>query len=349
LEILDWRALRRVFRNGDIGLAECYRDGLIKTNDLTALIRLGIRNQAVLERAIHGNPLLNLGYRLRHLLRRNTPKGSARNIQAHYDLGNDFYSLWLDSSMTYSSARFEYGRHGGLLQAQEAKYQRMLDLVGAKPGEQILEVGCGWGGFAEFAASQGIRVHGLTLSHEQLAFARKRIQEAGLEAWATFELRDYRAAKGRYDHVVSIEMLEAVGQDYWQTYFDQLHRLLKPGGRVAIQSIVIDEEHFERYSQGTDFIQQYIFPGGMLPSTERMQQIASEAGFQVGVREDFGADYAETLRRWAHRFEQQLPAVQTLGFDEEFIRLWRFYLAYCEAGFDEGRIDVVQLQLEREG
>ena len=215
LEILDWRALRRVFRNGDIGLAECYRDGLIKTNDLTALIRLGIRNQAVLERAIHGNPLLNLGYRLRHLLRRNTPKGSARNIQAHYDLGNDFYSLWLDSSMTYSSARFECGRQGGLLQAQETKYQRMLDLVGAKPGEQILEVGCGWGGFAEFAASQGIRVHGLTLSHEQLAFARKRIQEAGLEAWATFELRDYRAAKGRYDHVVSIEMLEAVGQAYW--------------------------------------------------------------------------------------------------------------------------------------
>lgn len=347
LELLSWRALRRVFRNGDIGLAECYRDGLIRSNDLTGLLRLAIRNQAVLERAIHGNRLLNLGYRLRHLLRRNTPRGSARNIQAHYDLGNDFYRLWLDSSMTYSCARFEQSRHGSLLQAQEAKYRCMLALVGARPGDRLLEIGCGWGGFAEYAARQGIRVHGLTLSREQLVYARRRIASAGLDRLAVFELKDYRLMRGRFDHIVSIEMLEAVGEHYWHTYFAQLYQLLKPAGRVAIQSIVIDDAHFERYRQGTDFIQQYIFPGGMLPSPERLEQVAGDCGFTIGTGERFGADYAETLRRWRNRFEKQLPALRGLGFDHAFVQLWRFYLAYCEAGFDEGRIDVMQLQFQR--
>lgn len=347
LQLKNWSALRRIFQHGDIGLAECYRDGLVKTRDLTSLIRLGIRNQGVLERAIHGNPLLNLGYRLRHLLRRNSRRGSERNIQAHYDLGNDFYQLWLDPSMTYSSACFNARRTDDLLLAQQAKYQRMLDLLGARPGDSILEIGCGWGGFAEHAARQGMRVHGVTLSHEQLAYARSRIQQADLQELASFELRDYRDLRGKYDHIVSIEMLEAVGDAYWPGYFRQLYALLRPGGRAALQSIVIQESHFERYRRGTDFIQQYIFPGGMLPSPPRIVEQALSQGLEVNRLESFGADYAETLRRWRRRFEANREAVRQLGFDTAFIRLWRFYLAYCEAGFDEGRIDLLQVSLEK--
>ncbi len=348
LQLVKWVALRRIFRYGDIGLAECYRDGLIKTRDLTALIRLGIQNQAKLEKAIYGHRLLNLGYRIRHLLRRNSRRGSARNIEAHYDLGNDFYRLWLDSSMTYSSARFIDGHEMDLTQAQAVKYRRMIDLVGATPGDSILEIGCGWGGFAEYTARQGIRVHGVTLSRRQFDYARERIQKAELEALATFEVRDYRDIDNRYDHIVSIEMLEAVGERYWPTYFHQLRSLLKPGGRAAIQTIVIDDSHFEPYRKGTDFIQQYIFPGGMLPSPGRIRELAAACGFRIGKTEAFGGDYAETLRRWRCNFEDSLVAVRQLGFDTGFIRLWRFYLAYSEAGFDERRIDVVQMQLVRE-
>ncbi|MEZ5542433.1 MAG: cyclopropane-fatty-acyl-phospholipid synthase family protein [Pseudomonadota bacterium] len=348
LQLSNWAALRTLFRHGDIGLAECYRDGSIDTSDPAALIRLGIRNQDVLERAIHGSTLLNLVYRLKHVLRRNSRRGSARNISAHYDLGNDFYELWLDPSMTYSAARFDAGSGITLLQAQQAKYQRMIDLVGACPGDSLLEIGCGWGGFAVYAARQGIRVHGVTLSRRQLTYARERIGRAGLGALASFELRDYRDLNETYDHIVSIEMLEAVGEAYWPTYFDKLQSLLKPQGRVAIQTIVIGDEHFARYRQGTDFIQQYIFPGGMLPAPGRLQELAGAAGFRIGCYEAFGSDYAETLRRWRRAFEASLGAVRQLGFDTAFIRLWRFYLAYCEAGFDEGRIDVAQLQLVRE-
>ena len=349
MQLSNWSALRKLFRHGDIGLAECYRDGLIGTSNPSALIRLGIRNQEVLERAIHGSRLLNLGYRLKHLLRRNSRRGSARNIGAHYDLGNDFYALWLDPSMTYSAARFDAGREIPLSQAQDAKYQRMLELIRARPGDSLLEIGCGWGGFAEYAARQGIRVQGVTLSRRQLAYARKRIARAGLGSLASFELRDYRDVTETYDHIVSIEMLEAVGEAYWPIYFERLQALLKPGGRAAIQTIVIDDEHFERYRRGTDFIQQYIFPGGMLPAPGRLQELAGAAGFRIGCYETFGPDYAETLRRWRRRFEVNLAALRQLGFDTPFIRLWRFYLAYCEAGFDEGRINVAQFQLVREG
>lgn len=348
VRLTDWRALRRVFRNGGIGLAECYRDGFIQTSDIAALLFLGIQNQKALKKVITGNRLLNFGYRIRHLMRRNSRKGSSKNIQAHYDLGNDFYELWLDPSMTYSSARFETGHNGGLVQAQEAKYQHMLDQVDAKRGDSVLEIGCGWGGFAEYAASRGIRVHGITLSKRQLVYARERIARAGLEDLARFELRDYRDLDGQYDHIVSIEMLEAVGEAYWPVYFLKLRRLLKPGGKAAIQTIIIDDEHFEGYRKRTDFIQQYIFPGGMLPSQDRIHKLAADQGFQVGQIEAFGADYAETLRRWRQRFEDNLSKVRELGFDTAFIRLWRFYLAYCEAGFDEKRIDVVQFRLERE-
>jgi len=348
LQLKDWAALRRIFRNGDVGLAECYRDGLVTSDDLTALIRLGIQNQQALDQAIHGNRLLTLGYRIRHLLRFNSRRGSARNIGLHYDLGNDFYRLWLDSSMTYSSARFNGNLAGDLKIAQQAKYRRMVEFTGAEAGDSILEIGCGWGGFAEHAATRGIRVQGVTVSREQLVFARERLSKAGLAPMVELELRDYRDIDGQYHHIVSIEMLEAVGERYWQTYFQKLNALLTPGGSAAIQTIVIDDAHFEQYRSGTDFIQQHIFPGGMLPSPAKLQQLAEANGFRIERREFFGRDYAETLRRWRSKFEDNLAEVQAQGFDDRFIRLWRIYLAYCEAGFDEARIDVAQLQLVKE-
>lgn len=345
LQLTDWTALRRIFRSGDVGLAECYRDGLVTSDNLTALMRLGIQNQEALDKAIHGSRLLTLGYRIRHLLRFNSRRGSAQNIGFHYDLGNDFYCLWLDSSMSYSSARFDSGHGEDLEQGQQAKYRRMVDFAGARPGDSVLEIGCGWGGFAEHAARQGIHVQGVTVSREQLSFARERLSRAGLASLAELELRDYRDIHGSYDHIVSIEMLEAVGERYWQAYFGKLNALLSPGGRAAIQTIVIDDDHFERYRRGTDFIQQYIFPGGMLPSPVKLREMAAASGFRIGRFESFGGDYAETLRRWRRNFEDNLEQVRQQGFDDQFIRLWRLYLAYCEAGFDEGRINVVQLQL----
>jgi len=348
LQLKDWAALRRIFRNGDVGLAECYQDGLVTSDDLTALIRLGIQNQQALDQAIHGNRLLTLGYRIRHLLRFNSRRGSARNIGLHYDLGNDFYRLWLDSSMTYSSARFNGDLAGDLKIAQQAKYRQTISFSGAEAGDSVLEIGCGWGGLAEHAATRGIRVQGVTVSREQLVHARERLSKAGLASMVELELRDYRDIDGQYDHIVSIEMLEAVGERYWQTYFQKLNALLTPGGSAAIQTIVIDDAHFEQYRSGTDFIQQYIFPGGMLPSPAKLQHLAAANGFRIERSEYFGPDYAETLRRWRNKFEENLESIRQQGFDDRFIRLWRMYLAYCEAGFDEGRIDVAQLQLVKE-
>ena len=343
LELYSWKALKTIFRKGDVGLAEAYRDGLVSCDDLTALARLGIANQKVLNKAVHGSAMMRLAYRLRHLLNINTRRGSKRNIQAHYDLGNDFYSLWLDETMTYSSALFKKGSEEDLATAQTAKYQRILGLTGAQAGDTILEIGCGWGGFAEHAAGQGIKVYGVTLSHEQLDYARERVQSAGLSELASFELRDYRDLQGQFDHIVSIEMIEAVGERYWNSYFQQIKRLLKPTGNAVIQSITIDDRHFENYRNGSDFIQQYIFPGGMLPSPQRLANLVLENNMHFETMHGFGRDYAETLRRWRAAFELQLQRIQRRGFDEEFIRLWRFYLSYCEAAFDEEQIDVVHL------
>ncbi|MBL8438848.1 MAG: class I SAM-dependent methyltransferase [Zoogloeaceae bacterium] len=340
LRVAEWSLFDRVLAAGDIGLGESWMAGGWECDDLAAVLTLLARNRPVLRRAVYGRALSLLGYRLRHLLRANSREGSARNIMAHYDLGNDFYRLWLDDSMTYSAGLFD-GPTDTLEAAQRRKYQRLLAQVGAAPGDTILELGCGWGGFAEVAAREvGCKVLGITLSPAQLRYARER---AAAEAWAdraTFALCDYRDVAGQYDHIVSVEMIEAVGEAYWPTYFRQIAARLRPGGRCAIQAITIDDVLFPRYRRGTDFIQRYVFPGGMLPSRGAIAREASRAGLQIEDDFGFGADYARTLAEWHQRFLARQDAVRALGFPERFLRLWRFYLAYCEAGFRAGDIDV---------
>jgi len=281
-------------------------------------------------------------------LRDNTRKGSRRNILSHYDLGNDFYRLWLDPSMSYSAALFGADRTESLQAAQYRKIDRLLDALNARPGQHVLEIGCGWGGFAERAAQRGLHVHGITLSDAQLQWARARMQTQGLDGRVTLELRDYRDLGARqYDHIVSIEMVEAVGERRWPMYFDTLARNLRSGGRVALQSIDIADATFETYRRGTDFIQQYIFPGGMLPCPRVIREQSARAGLDIIDEHAFGLDYAETLLRWRHAFDAQVQAVRAQGFDDAFIRLWRMYLCYCEAGFREGRTDVRHWVLEK--
>lgn len=345
LALADWGVCSEILRKGDIGFAEAYIVGRADTEDLTQLLLLGALNEQAIEQAVHGRWWATLAYRLRHWLRPNTRAGSRRNIHAHYDIGNDFYRLWLDDTMTYSSALFGGKPSLSLEQAQSAKYGRILGELGARAGDHILEIGCGWGGFAEHAARAGCRVTGVTVSAAQLEFARARIAAAGLQDRVDLRLCDYRDLEGSFDHVVSIEMFEAVGERYWPGYFATLRERLKPGGRAVVQTITIAESKFERYRGGTDFIQQYIFPGGMLPSPERFRAEAEAQGLaQVGAQA-FGLDYAETLRRWHRRFDGAAAQVMAQGFDERFMRTWRFYLAYCEAGFRAGATDVMQAVL----
>ena len=347
LQFHDWRAFREVLAKGDIGFAEGYIAGDWHTPDLTALLTLLANNRAALDAAIYGRWWGRLYARLRHLLNANTRAGSRRNIASHYDLGNDFYALWLDPSMTYSSARFDGDLSLSLEAAQARKYQRMLDLLDLPAGCSLLEIGCGWGGFAEHAARTGRhQVRGITLSQEQLDYARTRIRQARLDASCSFEFQDYRDEQRQYDGIASIEMFEAVGEAYWPAYFATLKRSLKPGGRAVVQTILIDDALFERYRRGSDFIQQYVFPGGMLPSARRFSEAAAQAGLAVTAQETFGLDYAETLRRWRAAFHAQIDTVRAQGFDERFVRLWHFYLAYCEAGFRAGSVDVAQFRLE---
>jgi cyclopropane-fatty-acyl-phospholipid synthase len=285
---------------------------------------------------------------VRHLLNRNSRAGSRKNIHAHYDIGNAFYQLWLDPSMTYSSARFSPASGTDLAQAQAQKYRDILGQLALRPGERVLEIGCGWGGFAEVAAREaGAHVTGLTLSTQQLAYARQRMQDAGLDHLAELRLCDYRDSKGQYDAVASIEMFEAVGEAYWPSYFDCVARSLKPGGRACVQTIVIADELFERYRTGTDFIQQYIFPGGMLPSPSAFRAMAQASGLAVTREFAFGIDYADTLAAWRHAFQARLDAVRAQGFDERFIRIWDFYLCYCEAAFRAGNTSVMHFTLEK--
>ena len=346
----DWQVLERCLKGGDIGFAETYMEGRWHSDDLAGLVEMFCRNRDALEKVIFGSLVAGSIYRLKHWFNRNTLVRAKKNIEAHYDLGNDFYALWLDPSMTYSSALFA-GNHGlDLEQAQAAKYRRILQRLAPRPGDTILEIGCGWGGFADIATREfAVQVTGLTLSGEQLRFAGQRLDRAGVSGQVDLHLRDYRDMHGQFDHVVSIEMFEAVGEQFWDDYFACIRRNLKVGGRAIVQSISIDEALFERYRKGTDFIQQYIFPGGMLPSPTAFRARADGAGLTVTDELRFGGDYAETLRRWRESFMAALPAVRGNGFDDRFIRLWEFYLAYCEGAFNAGSTDVLQFELTHAG
>lgn len=342
LQVKDWRVAGLIMRKGDIGFAEGYRREWIDCPDLNGLFRLALQNEKAVA-AVHGTWWALLLKRLAHwVLRDNNRRGSRRNILAHYDLGNAFYKLWLDETMSYSSAIFSPEATDDLIPAQHAKYDRLLDQIDAKPGQHVLEIGCGWGGFAERAALRGLRVTGITLSDEQLSWALARMEKAGLSDRVDLAICDYRDIKGQYDHIVSIEMFEAVGLRHWTSFFNKVRACLKPGGKAAVQTIDIANDRYDEYISGTDFIQQYIFPGGMLPSPSRFEGLAHAASLEVKDVFSFGFDYARTLRLWTARFESELSAIRELGFDESFVRIWRMYLAYCEAGFLEQRTDVKQ-------
>jgi cyclopropane-fatty-acyl-phospholipid synthase len=349
LHLKNWNAFTGALKSGDIGFAESFIDGDWTTPDLTALLRVLVQNRAQVDRVIFGSWLGRLAYRIKHLLQRNTRSNSKKNIHAHYDLGNAFYALWLDPTMNYSSALFGGDLTQSLSQAQNAKVRRALQQVDLKPGARVLEIGCGWGALAEMATVEhAAHVTGVTLSTEQLDFARARMQRQGVAAQTDLRLQDYRDIQdGPYDAVCSIEMIEAVGQGFWPTYFSTVARMLKPGGKACIQSIVIADHLFERYLASTDFIQQYIFPGGCLPSPSEFKAQARAAGLVVVQEHAFGHDYAQTLKRWRASFLDQREQVLALGFDQRFMHIWEFYLCYCEAAFMEDNIDVLQYTLQK--
>jgi cyclopropane-fatty-acyl-phospholipid synthase len=352
IQILDWAVFRQVASHGDIGFAESYIRGQWDTHDLKKILELVIRNRTILEKAIYGSWFGSLIYRLKHWLRDNSKSGSRKNIHAHYDLGNAFYLLWLDPTMSYSSAWFSEGEQQTLAGAQKAKLDKILQAINSKPGDHILEIGCGWGGFMEEALQHDLQVTGLTLSTEQKIFAEKRLENIRSESATKkpFEVRlqDYRDCEEQFDGIASIEMFEAVGEKHWPEYFQAVAKRLKLGGRACIQTIVIAEDLFDRYRHSTDFIQQYVFPGGMLPSRSSFRESALRAGLEVESEFAFGADYAKTLCMWRDSFNQKLQEISRLGFDEAFIRLWNFYLMYCAAGFSEKNIDVVQFTLKHQ-
>ena len=347
LHLHSYAPLMQALKSGDIGFAESYIAGEWTTNNLSELLQLLVANRRDMDELIFGSWLGRLYYRVRHLLHRNTRSNSKKNIHAHYDLGNAFYELWLDPTMNYSSAWFDNDRAKPMSEAQTAKVRRALRMVDAKAGDRILEIGCGWGALAELGGTEfGAHMSGVTLSHEQLAFANQRMQKLDLADTSHLRLQDYRDIDdGPYDAICSIEMLEAVGQEYWDTYFESVARLLKSGGKACVQTIVIDDALFERYVKSTDFIQQYIFPGGCLPCPREFRAHAERAGLKVMDELAFGLDYAETLRRWRHQFMADKTQVLQLGFDERFIRIWEFYLAYCEAAFEQHNTDVIQFTL----
>ena len=398
IHVHDWALFSRVLRGGDIAFAECFMEGQFTTPHLPNVLKLMVANRNTIEKALYGSWWGSLLDRAMHVFRRNSKPQARKNIAAHYDLGNPFYSLWLDKCMTYSAALFAtpYQSNpvlddGALEAAQTAKYQRVLNEItnadvtsghGATnqalnkamvqpAGARLLEIGCGWGGFASVAAQQGYTVKGLTLSKEQLAYAQDRLKAQGADQAVQLVLQDYRdegcknegskndgskngnsknqdgTQPAQYDGIASIEMFEAVGEAYWPSYFDCVARNLKPGGKACVQSIVIRDDLFERYRKGTDFIQRYIFPGGMLPSPAVFIQAAQAVGLQVVNQHAFGRDYARTLAVWRLRFLKELGAVKAQGYPEKFIRMWEFYLAYCEAGFVGGDIDVVQFTLQK--
>lgn len=344
LHIHDWQMCEAILKRGDIGLAESYMAGEWQTDDLVGLLNILILNRNALEAAVYGTWWGSAFYRVKHWWQGNTRAQARKNIQAHYDLGNDFYALWLDPSMTYSSA-LNVNDAVDLQTAQHAKYQRILDELQLPEHARMLEIGFGWGGLAERATEQGVHVTGLTLSVEQKQYAEQRLANQGRSAQVDFRLQDYRDLSSEFHGIASIEMFEAVGEAYWATYFETLARNLKSGGRACVQSITIRDDLFERYRRSTDFIQQYIFPGGMLPSPSIFRQYATKAGLTIVNEHAFGQDYAKTLNAWRTAFVAHQEAVKAQGFDERFMRMWVFYLAYCESAFLHHNTDVYQFTL----
>jgi len=344
-----WRPLGRLALAGDIGLAESYRDGDWTTPDLTALLEFGIRNEASWGGTLDASWPVRWGLRALHAARANTRCGSRQNIAFHYDLGNDFYAQWLDPALIYSSALYR-DEAQSLEAAQAAKLERVVELLrlpSLRPDAQVLEIGCGWGAMAlEIARRHPARLTGLTLSAEQLAHAQRGVDAAGVADHVELRLQDYRDVRSEFDRIVSIEMLEAVGERYWPVYFETLRERLRPGGVAVLQVITIADAHFDKYRRGADFIQRFIFPGGMLPSPGALQIQAERAGLTLRTAELFGASYAATLVEWRRRFLQWWPQIAALGFDDAFGRLWEYYLCYCEAGFRAGRVDVGLYTLE---
>ena len=349
ISLRNWKVFAASLKSGDIGFAESYIAGDWTTPSLSDLLRVMIQNRRAVEDLIYGSWWGRMAWRVRHWLNRNHKANSRKNIHAHYDLGNAFYTLWLDRTMNYSSAWFAGDFSQSMEQAQHAKVRRALQTTGVTKESRVLEIGFGWGALAEMATREmGAHLTGVSLSTEQWAFATARMQSNGAADQSDLRLQDYRDIDdGPYDAICSIEMIEAVGQQYWPRYFQTVSKLLKPGGKACIQSIVIDDALFDRYLKSSDFIQQYIFPGGCLPSASEFKRQARLAGLLVIDELKFGPDYAETLRRWRHAFMAQEAQVIQLGFDQSFLRTWEFYLAYCEAAFDEASTDVVQFTLQK--
>ena len=345
--IRNYDFARRVIFNGDIGFFESFADGQWDTPDLAQCLYVFARNADHINQTFASAPFLGWLDRLRHFMNRNTKTGSRRNIMAHYDLGNAFYEKWLDPTMTYSSARFP-APGADLAQAQTNKYRTLAQSIHLSPGDHILEIGSGWGGFAEFAAKEAdARITGLTISKAQLEFAQERIFRQGLNEKVEFRLQDYRDENGQYDKVASIEMFEAVGKQYWPTYFQKIRDCLKPGGVAGLQIITIADRFFDDYLKSPDFIQRYVFPGGMLASPSILKKQIDQANLVWRDAAEFGQDYARTLHEWSRRFFAAWDDIAAMGFDERFKKLWHFYLAYCEAGFRARTTDVMQVSIAR--
>jgi len=345
-DILDASCIEQLLKYGDVGLGESYIHGMWQTQDLSALLSFFVINQEAIQNIIHGKRLSQFLMKFYRLKNKNTKTGSSRNIKAHYDLGNDFYSLWLDPSMTYSSGIFDQGTVS-LESAQKKKYDRILSSL-PQNANQVLEIGCGWGGFSESAAQRDLKVDAITLSPSQAAYSQERLAGKGLNDTVAVKIIDYRNVKQKYDSIVSIEMFEAVGTQYWETYFASLKQNLKHEGKAVIQTITISDNIFEEYKSRTDFIQKHIFPGGVLPSKRIFNQLARKFSFNVTDAFEFGYSYKRTLEEWLINFDACKDQVKQMGFDDEFIRKWRFYLAYCIAGFGTNQTDVVQFALEHD-
>ena len=337
----------RLVREGDLGFCDAYLDGWWTTPDLQAFMDFIHADNDDMYDGFPGMALVRAWEKARFWFQSNTKRQALKNISYHYDLGNDFYSLWLDETMTYSSALFNTSQES-LEKAQIAKYASMVDQMGVQPGDHVLEIGCGWGGFAEYAAKErGLKVTGLTISKEQLDYANKRIKSKGLSDKVNLKLQDYRDETGVYDGVASIEMFEAVGEKYWPVYFDKIKQCLKPGKQATLQIITIQDARWDVYRKSVDFIQKYIFPGGMLPSPSVLRQEIHRAGLSVQHSIEFGKSYSQTLRRWFEVFNNKWDNISAMGFDDRFRRMWNFYLTSCAATFESGNCDVTQITLQK--